>query len=148
MSTLIDEASSDYVGTLRLWLRITDNSGTMHDYKIPNAVYDAKSPFNILAVPFLGQFFGANMTIHLVMMTMEPESNHQQQLVLTFLFGIIGAMNSIFSITPVFFTFYAWVAEMNIFTPSAQGFSADIKTLCIIFLSAHSILPKGFRPTR
>jgi hypothetical protein len=58
VSTSIGEASSDYVGTVKI--RLTNDAGVTVEYAIPDAVYDPKSPFNILGIPFLGQFFGAS----------------------------------------------------------------------------------------
>ncbi|EJK58187.1 hypothetical protein THAOC_21711, partial [Thalassiosira oceanica] len=42
-------------GTIRL--NIVDDDGNPHIYEIPNAIYDPDSPFNILGIPFLGEFF-------------------------------------------------------------------------------------------
>ena len=46
------------VGSLRLVL--TDDSGSNHEYVIPESVYDPDTPMNILGVPALGKFFGDN----------------------------------------------------------------------------------------
>lgn len=51
-------SSSSWVGTLRLTL--TDDTGKSFQYQIPNAIYDPSSPFNILGIPMLGDFFGRN----------------------------------------------------------------------------------------
>jgi hypothetical protein len=43
-------------GTLRI--SITDDQGVPHQYDIPGALYDPESPFNLLGIPFLSQYFG------------------------------------------------------------------------------------------
>jgi len=47
-----------YRGTIRLVIR--DDAGTRHTYDIPGAVYDPEANFNLLGVPFLGDYFGRN----------------------------------------------------------------------------------------
>jgi hypothetical protein len=48
-------------GTLRLVL--TDDEGVKHQYDIPDVLYDPESPFNLLGVPFLSQYFGDHKTM-------------------------------------------------------------------------------------
>ena len=35
------------------------NDGQSFEYHVPNAIYDPNFPFNILGIPFLGDFFGS-----------------------------------------------------------------------------------------
>jgi hypothetical protein len=50
--------SSIYVGMIAICL--TTNNGKTMQYQIPDAIYDPNSPFNILGILFLGEFFGRN----------------------------------------------------------------------------------------
>ena len=54
-------ANSSYAGTIAI--RLTTDEGEMFEYHVPNAIYDPNSPFNILGIPFLGDYFGAKDTI-------------------------------------------------------------------------------------
>ena len=45
-----------YVGTFNL--QLPDNDGVIHSYKIPDAVYDPHTEYNILGVSYLCKFFG------------------------------------------------------------------------------------------
>jgi len=54
-------ASSVYAGTIAI--RLTRNAGQTFEYHVPNAIYDPNSPFNILGIPFLGDYFGAKDTV-------------------------------------------------------------------------------------
>jgi hypothetical protein len=57
VETSLGTGRSEFIGTIRL--RLTDNAGVTHPYDVPDAIYDPKSPFNILGVPFLGEYFGS-----------------------------------------------------------------------------------------
>jgi hypothetical protein len=46
------------VGTIRLILR--DDGGTDWSYDIPNVIYDPDSPYSLLGIPFLGEYFASN----------------------------------------------------------------------------------------
>ena len=50
-------ASSLYAGTIAICLMTCD--GQSFKYPVPNAIYDPHSPFNILGIPFFGDFFGS-----------------------------------------------------------------------------------------
>ncbi|KAL7432992.1 hypothetical protein ACHAXH_001930 [Discostella pseudostelligera] len=50
--------NSDYVGTIMI--RLTTDQGETLVYHILDAVYAPDSPFNILGIPFLGEYFGAH----------------------------------------------------------------------------------------
>ena len=54
-------ASSAYAGTIAI--RLTTNEGQTFEYHVPIAIYDPNLPFNILGIPFLGDYFGAKDTI-------------------------------------------------------------------------------------
>jgi len=54
-------SSTSWVGTIRLTL--TDDSGKNYTYHIPNAIYDKHSPFNIIGIPCLGDYFGKNDSV-------------------------------------------------------------------------------------
>ena len=54
-------ASLVYAGMIAI--RLTRNAGQTFEYHIPNAIYDPNSPFNILGIPFLGDYFGAKDTV-------------------------------------------------------------------------------------
>ena len=43
-------------GTIRI--QIADDTGKLLTYELPEAIYDPDSPFNILGVPFLADYFG------------------------------------------------------------------------------------------
>ncbi len=43
-------------------LKLTDDANLKHTYDVPNAIYDPYTNFNILGVPFLGDFFGDQAT--------------------------------------------------------------------------------------
>lgn len=58
VETSVGKGKCEYLGTLRVHL--TDDAGTTSTYDIPGAVYDPTSPFNILGIPYLGDFFGSN----------------------------------------------------------------------------------------
>jgi hypothetical protein len=45
-----------YAGTIAICLMI--NNGQSFEYHVPNAIYDPNSLFNILEIPFFGDFFG------------------------------------------------------------------------------------------
>ena len=51
-------SSTSWVGTIRITLM--DDSGKNYTYHIPDAIYDKESPFNIIGIPFLGDYFGRN----------------------------------------------------------------------------------------
>eukprot|EP00986_Skeletonema_menzelii_P004558 scaffold1561_cov129-Skeletonema_menzelii.AAC.11 len=61
VETANGEANPSMVGTLRLTL--TADDGESFQYLIPDAIYDPNSPFNILGIPALGDFFGRNDTV-------------------------------------------------------------------------------------
>jgi hypothetical protein len=42
---------------------LTDDSGKNYTYHIPNAIYDKHSPFNIIGIPCLGDYFGKNDSV-------------------------------------------------------------------------------------
>ena len=46
------------VGTIRLVLK--DDGGNDWSYDIPNVIFDSDSPYSLLGIPFLGQYFGSN----------------------------------------------------------------------------------------
>ena len=50
------QTKTRHVGTLRLKLR--DDDGKEWTYDIPEVVYDPDSPFCLLGIPFLGDYFG------------------------------------------------------------------------------------------
>ena len=54
-------ANSSYAGTIAIRLKMDE--GQTFEYHVPNAIYDPNSPFNILGIPFLGDYFGAKDTI-------------------------------------------------------------------------------------
>jgi len=54
-------ANSSYAGTIAI--RLTTDEGQTFEYHVPNAIYDPNLPFNILGIPFLGDYFGAKDTI-------------------------------------------------------------------------------------
>ena len=56
VETAAGVTKSSQVGILRLTL--TDDGGKTYTYEIPDAIYDPNSPFNILGIPALGDFFG------------------------------------------------------------------------------------------
>jgi hypothetical protein len=51
-----DSKGTQYRGTIRL--ELPDNANSKHTYDLPNAMYDPYTNFNILGIPFLGNFFG------------------------------------------------------------------------------------------
>jgi hypothetical protein len=61
VETTHSTASSVYAGTIAI--RLTANAGQTFEYHVPNAIYDPNSPFNILGIPFLGDYFGTKDTI-------------------------------------------------------------------------------------
>jgi hypothetical protein len=54
------EKRERYVGTFTL--QLPDDNGVMHSYKIPDAVYDPHTEYNILGVSYLCQYFGDKAT--------------------------------------------------------------------------------------
>ncbi len=46
------------VGTIHLVLK--DDAGKNWSYDIPDIVYDPESPYSLLGIPFLGQYFAKN----------------------------------------------------------------------------------------
>jgi hypothetical protein len=46
------------VGTIRLILK--DDAGKTWSYDIPDVVYDPKSPYSLLGIPFLDKYFARN----------------------------------------------------------------------------------------
>ena len=57
METANGTSNTSYVGTIRIGLM--DDTGQTNQYDIPGAVYNEGSPFNIIGIPFLGDFFGS-----------------------------------------------------------------------------------------
>jgi hypothetical protein len=51
-----DGTGTGYRGTIHL--ELTDDANIKHTYDVPNAMYDPYTNFNILGIPFLGNFFG------------------------------------------------------------------------------------------
>jgi len=49
------ETKLNHVGILRLELE--DDNGTKHSYDVPGVVYDPDSPYCLLGIPFLSEFF-------------------------------------------------------------------------------------------
>jgi hypothetical protein len=61
----IETVSRDGTGTQyhgRIRLELTDDANIKHTYDMPNAIYDPYTNFNILGIPFLGNFFGDQAT--------------------------------------------------------------------------------------
>ena len=44
-------------------VRLMTDAGQTFKYHVPNAIYDPNSPFNILGIPFLGDYIGAKDTV-------------------------------------------------------------------------------------
>ena len=40
-------------------IRLTTDAGQTFEDHVPNAIYNPNSPFNILGIPFLGDYFGS-----------------------------------------------------------------------------------------
>jgi hypothetical protein len=56
----IETVHRDGTGTRyrgNICLNLTDDANIMHTYDVPNSIYDPYTNFNILGVPFLGNFF-------------------------------------------------------------------------------------------
>jgi hypothetical protein len=49
-----DGTETQYCGTIRL--ELTDDANIKHTCDVPNAIYDPYTNFNILGIPFLGDF--------------------------------------------------------------------------------------------
>ena len=61
VNTAAGISNSQYVGTIRVVLK--DDAGASYTYDVPDAIYDPDSPFNIMGIPALGEFFGKGDTI-------------------------------------------------------------------------------------
>jgi hypothetical protein len=61
VETTHSTASSAYAGTIAI--RLTTDAGQTFKYHVPNAISDPNSPFNVLGIPFLGDYFGTKDTI-------------------------------------------------------------------------------------
>jgi hypothetical protein len=61
VETTHSTASLAYAGMIAICL--TTDAGQTFKYHIPNAIYDPNSPFNILGIPFLGDYFGSKDTV-------------------------------------------------------------------------------------
>ena len=61
VETIHGTASSAYAGTIAICL-MTD-AGQTFEYHVPNVIYDPNLSFNIMGIPFLGDYFGAKDTV-------------------------------------------------------------------------------------
>ena len=49
-----------YIGIMRL--KLTDDANVLYSYDIPGCIYDPNTPFNIIGLPFLQEYFGDEAT--------------------------------------------------------------------------------------
>jgi len=89
------ERRERYVGTFTL--QLPDDNGVMHSYKIPDAVYDPHTEYNILGVSYLCQYFGDKATSN------DPKAKDGTRATTTtggtISYGTMANMNFIFCIT-------------------------------------------------
>ena len=58
VETSVEVGTDQYVGTIRIIL--TDDAGESNSCEFSGDIYDPYFPFNIIGIPYLGDFFGGN----------------------------------------------------------------------------------------